>query len=68
MSAIQTEKITALYERLSCDDDLAGDSNSVINQKNILKATPLTTGTAISSITPMTDGRAAISSGRHGNG
>ena len=26
-------KITALYERLSRDDELAGDSNSVINQK-----------------------------------
>ena len=34
MSARQTEtKITALYERLSRDDELAGDSNSVINQK-----------------------------------
>ena len=32
MSAKQTEgKITALYERLSRDDELAGDSNSVIN-------------------------------------
>ena len=37
MSAIQTEKITALYERLSRDDDLAGDSNSVINQKKYLE-------------------------------
>ena len=25
-------KITALYERLSRDDDLTGDSNSIINQ------------------------------------
>lgn len=34
MSARQTEtKITALYERLSRDDELTGDSNSVINQK-----------------------------------
>ena len=34
MSAKQTEgKITALYERLSRDDELSGDSNSVINQK-----------------------------------
>ena len=34
MSAKQTEgKITALYERLSRDDELNGDSNSVINQK-----------------------------------
>ena len=38
MSARQTEeKITALYERLSRDDDLAGDSNSVINQKKYLE-------------------------------
>ena len=31
----QTEenKITALYERLSKDDDLLGESNSIINQK-----------------------------------
>ncbi|MBD5149717.1 MAG: DUF4368 domain-containing protein, partial [Oscillibacter sp.] len=38
MSARQAEeKITALYERLSRDDDLAGDSNSVINQKIYLE-------------------------------
>lgn len=39
MSAKQTEgKITALYERLSRDDDLSGDSNSIINQKKYLEA------------------------------
>ena len=32
-----TEKITALYCRLSQEDALAGDSNSIINQKNILQ-------------------------------
>ncbi len=38
MSARQTEtKITALYERLSRDDELAGDSNSIINQKRYLE-------------------------------
>ena len=38
MSAKQTEeKITALYERLSRDDDLTGDSNSIINQKTLLQ-------------------------------
>lgn len=38
MSVTQAEeKITALYERLSRDDDLAGDSNSVINQKKYLE-------------------------------
>ena len=30
-------KITALYERLSRDDDLTGDSNSIINQALICK-------------------------------
>ncbi len=28
-------KITALYERLSRDDDLTGDSNSIINQDGV---------------------------------
>ena len=38
MNIRQTEnKITALYERLSRDDDLAGDSNSIINQKKYLE-------------------------------
>lgn len=32
----QSEKITALYCRLSRDDELAGDSNSIVNQKDIL--------------------------------
>lgn len=31
-----SEKITALYCRLSHDDELQGDSNSIINQKQIL--------------------------------
>ena len=31
------EQWTALYCRLSCDDDLAGDSNSIKNQKMLLK-------------------------------
>lgn len=30
-------KITALYERLNRDDDLTGDSNSIINQKKMLE-------------------------------
>ena len=30
--------ITALYERLSCEDELDGESNSVTNQKNLLEA------------------------------
>ena len=36
MSARQTEtEITALYERLSRDDESLGDSNSIINQEDI---------------------------------
>ena len=39
MSVKQTEsKITALYERLSRDDDQAGDSNSIIDQKKYLES------------------------------
>ena len=33
----QSNKITALYTRLSRDDDLQGDSNSIINQKKLLE-------------------------------
>ena len=32
----QSEKITALYCRLSRDDDQQGDSNSIVNQKAFL--------------------------------
>ena len=32
-----TDKITALYCRLSNDDDLQGESNSITNHKAILK-------------------------------
>jgi len=35
--AFEEAKITALYCRLSRDDELAGDSNSIVNQKAILK-------------------------------
>lgn len=31
------EKIAALYERLSRDDELQGESNSIVNQKKILE-------------------------------
>ena len=33
----QSEKITALYCRLSRDDELQGDSNSIVNQKSMLE-------------------------------
>ena len=32
---LENQKITALYERLSRDDDLAGESNSIVNQDDI---------------------------------
>ena len=34
----RNEPITALYERLSRDDDLQGDSNSIVNQKAYLSS------------------------------
>lgn len=37
----RTSKITALYERLSRDDDLNGESNSITNQKNTSKIMPI---------------------------
>lgn len=33
----EAEKITALYERLSRDDELQGESNSILNQKKYLE-------------------------------
>ena len=33
----EKEKITALYERLSRDDEMQGDSNSIKNQKQMLE-------------------------------
>lgn len=35
---LEPEKITAMYERLSHDDELTGDSNSVVNQKAMLES------------------------------
>ena len=34
---MSVEAVTALYCRLSRDDELQGDSNSIINQKKILQ-------------------------------
>ena len=33
----QSDKITALYCRLSRDDELQGDSNSIVNQKKYFR-------------------------------
>lgn len=40
----EQDKITALYCRLSRDDDLQGDSNSIKNQKEILQKFAVTNG------------------------
>ena len=58
-SAVE-DKITALYCRLSSDDELQGDSNSIKNQKAILKKYPTTTALPIlpSSWTTATAARA----------
>ena len=53
----QTEnnKITALYERLSRDDELMGESNSITNQKAMLEKYAQENGFQILSTTRMTD-------------
>lgn len=38
MSRQNVSKITALYERLSRDDELQGESNSILNQKTYLES------------------------------
>ena len=35
---LEPEKVTALYERLSRDDEQIGDSNSIVNQKAMLES------------------------------
>lgn len=61
MSVKQTEgKITALYERLSRDDESAGDSNSIVNQKNTSKAMPHKWATKTVPIIRMTVGVVGI--------
>lgn len=34
---MRNDKITPLYERLSRDDELQGDSNSIVHQKEMLE-------------------------------
>ena len=43
-AVMSTEAVTALYCRLSRDDELQGDSNSIINQKKILQKYALDDG------------------------
>ena len=37
MKNANDDRITALYERLSKDDEMQGDSNSIANQKSYLE-------------------------------
>ena len=68
MSSGQTEKITALYERLSRDDEAAGDSNSIVNQKCCWKAMRPSAALQIVSIIRMMDGPGVTLSARIGSG
>ena len=43
-SKADAQPVTALYERLSCEDELDGESNSVTNQKSLLEAYARTNG------------------------
>lgn len=65
---LDTEKITALYERLSRDDEMsAGDSNSIVHQKLMLETYAAQHGFSNCAITQTTAGRAAASTARTGN-
>ena len=59
----ESQKITALYERLSRDDDLAGDSNSIVNQKAMLESYAKEKGFLATTV-----GAAATLKGRTGKG
>ena len=47
------DRVTALYERLSKDDEQQGESNSILNQKRLLEDFARKSGRT-SSILPMT--------------
>ena len=44
MKQSDNTKITALYERLSRDDEINGESNSIVNQKKMLEKYALEQG------------------------
>ena len=62
------EKITAIYCRLSRDDDLAGDSNSIIHQKDMLTRYARERNFPNVSVILMTVGAIRILSVQIGNG
>lgn len=59
-------RITALYERLSRDDELAGDSNSIVNQKKMLEDYAKSNDIPIWCILQMTDIPVGILTDRDG--
>ena len=56
--------VTALYLRLSRDDDLQGESNSIVNQKKLLTNTQRNTVLPTHAATQMTAIRGQISTVR----
>lgn len=60
-------KITALYERLSKDDEQSGESNSITNQKKILEDYAEKTVTPTSPTILMTVGAGRVLTARTGN-
>ena len=51
---MRNEKITPLYERLSRDDELQGESNSISHQKQMLEEFARRNTCPIPGISPMT--------------
>ena len=63
----ELNKITALYERLSRDDELSGDSNSIVNKKKSWRDLQPSRDLPICVIIRMTDGREPILTDRTGS-
>ena len=61
----RNEKITALYERVSRDDDLQGESNSISNQKKLLTKTAKDLGYS-NIVTFIDDGVSGVTMNRPG--
>ena len=62
---VKDSRITALYERLSRDDEIQGESNSITNQKQYLEDYAVQKVLRIYSISVMMDIQEQISTDRH---
>ena len=60
MTKQNVSQITALYERLSRDDELQGESNSILNQKTYLESYARQQGFPTSGTLPTTATAASI--------